>query len=486
VIDVDEQRIARLEAKLVELTAAVAERDRVIAERDATIAKLEARVRELEEQLGRNSSNSGKPPSSDSPTQRKNRRTNGRKRSGRKRGGQPGHQGHTRALVPPDKVTVVVTCAPTACGACDHPLPEPNSNAPVRRHQVFELPRIEPEVTEYQLVRMACPSCAAVTEGALPDDAPPGAFGPRLTALVALMSGMYRLSKRSIVSLLSDVLGVRMSLGSVSTAERRVSLAIEGAATEAVNHVREQEVRYVDASSWYQAAERENLWVVATSVLSVFLITARATAETVRRIMGGVRGKLVCDRATSFKDWPADMRQTCWAHLRRYFIQYAARGGKSKGIGEELLDLTRVIFVALHRIRDGDISRDYFLENMRPIKARFRELLEEGSVCDVPKTSRSCDNILKHHWDAMWTFLEHDDVDPTNNHAERELRHSVIWRRTSYGTQSEAGDRFVERILTVVQSMKKQGRHVLTFLEESCRAKWDGKPGPSLLPDPPP
>lgn len=479
-------------ARVQQLEAKLAERDRQLAERDAEIATLKRRVAELEERLNKNSSNSGKPPSSDSPSDRAARRrkyTKRRKRSGKRRGGQRGHKGHQRELVPLDQVDEVVQCRPTNCRTCGDTLPPEQEPVGFRRDQVFELPPLKPEVTEYQHLQVPCP-CGTVTEGDRPADAPPGGFGPRLTAFAAMLTGVYHLGRRKAVELLRDGLGVRMSLGALSTCERRVSDALEQAHAEAQEHVASAETRHIDATTWWSGTTHTAVWVVATSVISFLAITVRSTRAALMGLVGRLAGRVVCDRATVFNCWKGAARQTCWAHLLRYFEGMAARDGPSARIGHDLCLHTLAMFSAWHDFKAGGIDRAGLRAALREPRGdppevfvdRFRALLEQGTSCGHEETEGTCRNLLTTHWDEMWTFVDVEGVEPTNNHAEQELRPAVLWRKTSFGSQSDRGDRFAERILTAARSLRKQSRHLHSFLVASLRASWNGACPPSLLP----
>ena len=493
-------RMERLEALVAERDCQLAERDRQLAERDALIAKLERRVVELEELLGANSSNSGKPPSSDTPAERAERRkttSRHRKRSGRKRGGQPGHKGHSRKLVALEDVDEVVPCRPEVCCGCGATLLPGVEPVTVQREQVFELPPIVPLVTEYRRERVACGACGIETVGARPAGAPPGGYGPRLTAFVAMLTGVYHLGRRRVVELLLDGLGVRMSLGAVSGCEHRVSGALAAAHDEAREHVSNAETRYVDATTWWSGSASASVWVVATTVVTFLAITARSTRQALLGLIGRVAGRVVCDRATVFDCWVGSARQTCWAHLLRYFEAMLERAGPSRRIGYDLCLLSGAMFHVWHQLKAGAIDRACLQVALRDARydplpearnapmsfvERVRALLEEGTRSDHPKTAGTCRDLLDKHWDSLWTFVDVEGVELTNNHGERELRWAVLWRKRSFGTQSDRGDRFAERILTTARTLRKQERHLLTFLVQSIRAAWSGTAPPSLLP----
>jgi len=455
-------------------------RDRRIAELEAIVERLEKRVAELERQLGQNSSNSGNPPSSDSPAQRANRQKKP-KRSPRKRGGQPGRKAKRRALVPPEQVSRFIDCHPQQCRRCGKKLPKVDDPSPLQ-HQVFELPKLMPDVTEYRLHRVGC-DCGFATCGALPAGASPSLLGPRFAAFLTMLTGAYHLSRRQAAALVHDLTGVSMSLGTVSSAERRVSEALETPVAEAHDKAREAPVKHVDETGWVQAAARRSLWTIATTFLTVFVIATDATRATVQELLGAAKGILVSDRATTFQFWSVVYRQVCWAHLIRKFVSFAENDdARIRQLGEQLLLLSHALLHYWHQVRDGTMTR----AELRNITDRLREVfvahLERGVGLRLRGVSGVCANLLKHE-PALWTFVYKLGVDPTNNHAERELRGFEMWRKKSFGSQSDRGSRFAERMMTVVHSLRKQRRDALAFVTDVCQAALDSKPAPSLLPE---
>lgn len=443
------------------------------------VIELRQEIASLREELGRNSTNSSQPPSTDPPDVRERRREK-KPKAKRKRGGQRGHKGHHRALVPVEEVDEVVDRYPEACRCCGHELPKLDDPSP-ERHQVVDLPAVKGHTTEYRLHGVSCPHCRAQTRGELPAGVSWSGFGPHLVAFNGLLTGAYRLSKRLAARLFADAFGIRVSLGSVSKNEERLSQALEQPVDEALEHVQQQAVKYCDATTWRQGGARLQLWTVASALITVFLITADGTRETVKQLLGKVKGVLVSDRAAVFRFWTMKKRQVCWAHLIRAFTAFTQRDGQSTEIGTGLLLQAQRLFKWWHRVRDGDWSRATFQAHLPELKTRVRGLLEEGERCDQKKTRGTCANLLK-HFEAMWTFAYVEGVDPTNNHAERELRPVVILRKTSFGTQSDRGSRFVERITTVVASLRKQGRNVLEYLVAAQTAALNNESPPSLLP----
>jgi transposase len=455
----------------------IAELEKKLAERDAIIAQLEARVKELEALLGQNSSNSSRPPSADPPdVKRKSDKTKKRKR---KRGARPGHQKHARTLVPVEQVDEVLVIKPKSCGRCGKRLN--GDDCSPRRHQVWELPKIEPRVTEYQLHTLQC-DCGACTHAELPHGVPKGTFGSSLMALVSLLTGKYRLSKRAAQELCSDLIATPVSLGAVSNIERTVSEALEAPVDQARDYVQQQSVAHMDETGWREANRKAWLWVVVTSLVTVFQVARSRGSKVVKSLLGEKwLGILVSDRWTAYFSVKSHQRQLCWSHLIRDFTGFVDRGGRGSRIGKKLLKQTKLMFKWWHRVRDGTMSRERFQKKMGKVRQEVGRLLQSGKTCVGTKTAGMCAEILALE-PALWTFVDVEGVEPTNNLAERQIRPAVLWRKGCFGTQSERGSRFAERILTVSATLKQQDRHVLSYLTEACEAYLRGEPAPSILP----
>jgi transposase len=443
---------------------------------EARVAALVAMVQALQEQLHQTSRNSSRPPSSDPPLPQRPQRPRGQRR----RGGQPGHPGSTRTLIPVEEVDEVVVIKPAQCTHCQAPLsgddPKP------WRHQVIELPPIKPVVTEYQWPQLACPACGERTRAPWPAGVPSGTYGPRVQATVALYTGSYRLSKRTTQQAMAEVFGVPMSVGTISQLEQATTEAVAAPVEEARRYVHEQEVAHLDETSWRQGGKRAWLWVAVTSWVTVFVVRISRGGQVARELLGeSFSGILVTDRYSAYNWYPVRWRQLCWAHLLRDFEAMRGRGGASEEIGEALLDQAHQMFTWWHRVREGTLQRSTFRSYMTPLRREVERLLEAGRRCGVPKTAGTCRDILKRR-EALWTFVQLEGVEPTNNAAERSIRPGVQWRKGSFGTQSEEGSRFVESMMTVVATLKQQQCNVLEYLTAACEAALRGEAAPSLLP----
>ncbi len=300
-------------------------------------------------------------------------------------------------------------------------------------------------------------------------------------AVVGLLTGVYRNSRRDAVQLLSDLLGIRISLGALSAAEAGVSDAIAAPVEEARVHVSQEERKNVDATGWRQGGKGRTLWTIATRLVVVFGIAVDGSQAGLRGLFAAVRGILSTDRGTQFGFWAMEKRQICWAHLIRKFASFAQRAGSAGQLGQDLLLLSQTMMHAWHRVRDGTMSRRTFRKIMTNMEPLIEGHLKRGVQLAVRGVSGSCADILKHRL-ALWTFVHHEDVEPTNNAAERALRAFVLWRKMSFGAQSDRGSLFAARIMTVAQTLRKQRRHVLAYLTDACEAALTGGRAPSLLP----
>ena len=440
------------------------------------VKQLRAEVGTLREQVEKTSRNSSRPPSSDPPSVEKP----ARRPSGRPRGGQPGHEGHGRSLLPVAQVDEVVAVKPSVCRSCGAELSGDDGHP--LRHQVTEIPPVRAYVTEYQLHTLACPHCQMLTEATLPDGVPSGAFGPRVQALTGLLSAGYRLSKRKVQSLLSDGFGVEMSLGSVTQQEQIVSDSLAAPVAAAQAYIQEQEVVNMDETGWSEGKTKAWLWTAVTTRVTVFVIRLSRGSKVVRELLGETfDGVIGSDRWSAYSFLPLDRRQLCWSHLKREFQAFVDRGGESAAVGERLLAQVDQMFTWWHRVRDGTLKRSSFQTYMVDLKVRVHLYLESGQQCAHPETAATCRELLKVER-ALWTFVYKEGVEPTNNAAEQAVRHGVLWRNSSFGTQSAAGSRFAERMMTAIATLRQQQRNVLDYLTQACQAALLGQPPPSLLP----
>jgi transposase len=445
------------------------------------IAELEATVRDLQARLQLNSTNSSKPPSSDPIGLKRKPPT---PPSRRKRGGQPGHPKAFRPLVPREKLRSSRDCKPSSCRRCGHALHGQDSNPLI--HQVAELPKIEPIVDEYRLHRLRCPGCGATTCATLPEGVPTGHFSPYTQAVLATLAGAYRLSKRQIQQLASDLLGLSISTGMISKLERQSAQALEAPYNELATAVHTAEVIHADETSWREERDKAWLWATVAGLITVFTIARKRNAQVAQAVLGTQEGPIAVTDRWSAYDWIAPRsRQICWSHLRRDFQAMIDRGGAAEPIGRKLLRLSDRLFRWWHRLEAETVDWGRFRTAMARLRREVKAALDDGARCDCPRTRGTCAEILRVE-ESLWTFARVVGVPPENNAAERAERHAVIWRRISGGTDSAQGSRFVERMLTVVATCRQQGRNVLDYRRSCFQAARSGQAIPSLLPVPPP
>lgn len=454
------------------------------AELKQLVGQLQERVALLEEVVRKSSRNSSKPPSTDGPTGGSTKYPGSRKRSGKKRGAQPGHKKFERTLVPPERVDHHTDCVPDECEHCGSAL-QTTDLAPVL-HQVFELPQVQPIVHQYALHTGECDDCGRLTRANLPIGVPSRVFGPSVDATVALLMGVYRLSKRGVQSLMHNLFGLSLSLGAVVDCQNVASEALAVPYEQAAEFARQQPVKNADETSWREQMQLHWLWVLVTPLVTVFMIRSRRNAEAARELLGQATGTLGADRHGAYRWWPLHDWQACWSHLIRDFTAIHERQGHSGKLGAVLLEESKQLFKWYHRVRDGTLKRQTFQRYVSPLKDRVHKALEEGrDECEHSKTAGTCKAMLK-VFPAFWLFVQNEDVQPTNNCSEQAVRHGVIMRKVSLGTQSSAGSRFIERILTVHATLLRQNRDILGFLRSVCVAQLHHAEPPSLLPSPTP
>lgn len=460
------------------------ERDALIQQLRQELQTLRDEVRQLKELVSRNASNSSLPPSAnpvDAP------KPVVKKPSTRKPGGQPGHPPHLRLRLPPQRIHQTIHYRPSHCSACQQPLPaHAGAQDPQPTwHQVAELPPLTAQVIEYQGHTRICPHCAAINQAAIPAEVRAHSVGPRLAAFMAYLRGCHHVSLRGVEEVVETTFEVPVSLGQVSNLETQMSAALAPAHAEAVEAVRQAPVKHADETSWKQAGKLCWLWLAATQSVAAFVVHARRGWQGLHTLLGDVVQGIVCsDRWSVYGRLTVEKRQICWAHLRRDFQRMAERGSAAGSwLGEVGGATAHVLFHWWQAYRGGTVSRAQLQQELEPLRAEFRGQLQDGRARRDAKVVTLCENLLAVE-PALWTFLYVQGVEPTNNHAERMVRRGVLWRKCAYGSCSEEGCRFVERMLTVVQTLRLQKRPVLQYLMASVQAHRAGLPTPSLLSNP--
>lgn len=442
-------------------------------------------IQDLTEKLKINSKNSSLSPSKDKSIQPKSniKRNENRKKHPKKQGAQPGHKKHARIMLPIDKVDHVVACHPA--GQCDCGGKIELIKSIHRRHQQHEFPVIRPIVTEYQIHAGVCMHCQSKIVGKLPANVSASMLGPRATAMTAHLSGTYRISKKNIVDIYRDVFDFTLSVGMVCKAEKTVSAALSGPVTQAKHYIRSsnQVAVNADETGFKEKGKSMWAWIAVSCFVAVFLIRRSRDKKVSQELLGkNFNGILSSDRYSAYQWVANENRQICWAHLDRDFRKISERYGSSSAIGADLLDQTNHLFHFWHQFKDGYLDREVLKKKTKPIRVFIEGLLRKGIRSKNKKTSGTCRNILS-YGPALWRFIFTPDIEPTNNLAERLIRTIAIWRKTSFGTQSKSGSKYMERIMSVVATCKLQKRNILDYLTLAVTSFVTKSSFPSLLPE---
>ncbi len=450
------------------------DKDKHIKQLEDKIATLEARIKELERLLGINSQNSSKPPSSDGPGVSKPPQQGQRRR---KRGAKKGHKPQIRKMYPPDEVTNFVPHEPHACTCGCQELHECDEEP--LRHQTVDIPEIKPVVTEHVQYVRRCRKCGELVYAPLPDEIKRTIFGPGVLAMVGILTGMLNTSKRKALAFITEVFQVPMSLGGLSNGEARIAAALEKPYQDTLEHVRRQEVAHADETGWRRGNGQKGwLWALGCTTAAFFMVHAQRSQKAARNLIDTFAGKLISDRYNAY-DYYQFIRQICWAHLKRDFKAVSETDGRLGKIGLELHKLTRQILKMRKRVRDGTLPWKTFQRRMPKLQKRVESLLQAGARF-AGKLGGKCREILKHKA-YLWSFVEDQNVEPTNNYAEQIVRQGVLWRKSSFGTQSERGARYVERILTACATCRLQDRSIIEYVRTSCHCYLNGTLVPNLV-----
>jgi transposase len=415
------------------------------------------KIAKLEDQLKRNSKNSSKPPSTD----QKSNTPHIDKKSPRE-----SRTGKARPSFPPDKIDRHVQCKQENCPHCGSSKIQLNGHSPEILQQA-ELPEIKAIITEFQLQKYHCQECGKNSTARLPPGIPDSAFGPKLMGLLATLTGVLHVAKREAIQLIKDLYDVDMGIGSVPNVEERVSVALDPVYDRIHKFVVQHKLcTHFDETSWRDSGKRHFVWLATCQEAAVYRIDRNRSAAAFKRLIGQETwtAPAVTDRYAvynSFKD-----HQFCLAHLIREFKGHGERDGPDKAIGQAVENELHLSCKIHREYREGKIPLAQRNRRLGARKRRVEYWLEDGLANGSDVLAKICGTLLE-NFDKLWTFTRILGMEPTNNMAERDLRKLVIWRRKSYGTRSNRGKKFVERVTTVAQTIRKQGGNVLHFIQEA-------------------
>lgn len=456
----------------------------------AQCERLEERIRRLEEQTRKDSRNSSSPPSQDPPKSRAERRAEARRKAKawakgegeRKQGAQPGHKGSGRKLAPEDQVDEIVDHYPDACGGCGREFTDDERQPSTRfgRHQVAELPPTWVLIFEHRTHHLRCPGCGNKTVARLPDGVEDSPFGTDLQAAVVTMTARNRVSRRDMSELAWELFGLRLSVGAVDAICQRAAKALEAPHEQLVEKVLASQALNIDETGWFTTHDQRTMWTATTPWAAIFKIAEDRHRDRLCELIGDYDGIVCSDRWWAYDHIDPESRQACWEHLKRDFFKHSEGLAEQKQFGTAGLQLTKQLFKTWHHFEEHQ-DRDRLIQEMTPIQEQLRELLERaGRNSKRTRFHRVFANNLIKIWPALWTFLSIEGVTPTNNAAERALRGPVIHRKLSHGTQSDDGERFIERALSASVTCRLQARSMFTYMRQLLDAHARGDPLPAL------
>lgn len=426
----------------------IAQLENAIKHQQQQLDRLEKRTENLEKRTKQNSQNSSKPPSSDSPYNKNKRKT---KRSGRKKGAQKGHKGHSQTMLEPNK-TIPIEPSKCTCGSCQF---DPDSMKPYYTHQYIELPKIKMDVLHLVLQSGRCSKCGKTVKAQLPYEYSTG-YGPRLSAFIAERSGIHGDSRESVQSFCKSVLDFRISIGAIQNVINRCCEAIKPHYKRIGQVARTTKVNHIDETSWFQCAKLRWLWTMVNCTVAFFMVHPNRSKEAFMALIEDWKGILISDNYGVYVKWIK--RQSCLAHFIRQATALAEH--KSEQISQFGAAVLKELRLLVHWAKSPPDNSEW-----SAFYTRFIQLIteHEESKNDAGKLSRALIRELI----TLWLFLEEKGVEPTNNRAERALRAGVLWRKRSKGTQSDKGDRWVERILSLKETCRMRGISTFPLLVDA-------------------
>lgn len=410
----------------------------------------------LKERLGLNSKNSSLPPSRDLyQLKRKNHQ-----KSPRNPGGQPGHKPQGYQMKMPDEV---INVFPSYC-ACGHQL-EIGQTFSVE--QKIEIPPIKPYVTEYHLYQGVCRTCGKKKTASLPASVQPDLLGDHAKAIISALSGFFHNSKRDVQQILHDVFNLPISLGLVSMSEKRVSQKLKPSYEDLVDQIEDSPYLHIDETGHKCQGKRGWGWIFTTRNMSVLRLTASRGKKVLQSALPAYEGWVISDRYGAYRYFEDEKRQVCWSHLERDFQRFAhSRDPLLARQGEALVGISQEVFAMKKALKAEKIEELFFYRRIRKLKKRLLYALKGIlRIPDVPHAHRVAQNLLK-CFDMMWRFVDHPEVELTNNLAERQIRKYVIYRKKSLFTWSDRGNEFVERVLSLFLTCRLQNQNAFLKLSK--------------------
>ena len=491
-VEQDNQRLRqqneRLQRQVEEFKEELGDKDQAIADRDKRIADFERKLAARK----RNSTNSSKPPSSDGLAGTQRRRCSPRKQSGRKPGGQPGHMGQNRQPVENPARTEEVL--PQECKHCGTALPqaagERQTVGDVFRRQIVDLPEvIVPVVSEYQYPKLVCPGCQKGTRAELRTEHE-HEIGERLTAVISYLIVVRKMTRRDVAASVRDLLGVDISVGSVQKAWEETSDAVQAAYEEVEQALPTAAVVNSDETGSRTNGDKRWVWVLCSSWFVFYHIACSRGVEVLVQLLGEAFAGILCsDRCPTYLSYHRGLAQFCWAHLQRTLkgIGEYASTADAAHFARDMLHAVGRLFALWRRFRgeagasERLLSRTELIEQSVPIQKKICRLAARY-LDSEDREVRNLAIALYVHWEKLFSFLAHEEVEPTNNFAERSLRLFVLIRKITYGNRSAKGEVALARLLTVTQTCKLQQRSVLGYLLTAVHCHRRRQPAPSLRP----
>jgi transposase len=442
-----------------------------------TLVAQQAEIAALKEKLSVDSKNSSKPPSSDFKRSKKKKVS--KKKSGKKQGAQPGHKGVNRQLEPAANISKIVECKPDIICGCGADI---THSSKYTRRQVYEInDNNSIFLTEYRVFKGCCRSCSKKYKGELPEILDGTIIGPALKAKMCALVSDFKLSKRDIKSLLKLFYNLDISLGTVSNTEARVSKALEQPYHKLAKSTKQQSNLNADETRSFESNKLSWAWIATNDSLTLLMLDKSRGKKAAKKLLGeDFAGILTTDRYAAYNIVDPSQRQLCWSHMTRDFIKISQRNSNAGTAGDELLFHQNKIFYYWNKYKSEIISFKHLKKAIDLIKKSFKSCLKNAINCGHTRTAGTCKNILK-YFESLFTFSRHEGIEPTNNHAERQIRKYVIYRKLSYGTKSERGSRFIERIFSISATCKQQGKNIINYIKQAVINFNSGLPPPELL-----